>query len=123
MRKVFLSAAIILGSLSSYATSVVNLHQANDILIGVEEGYKEIKTSELPKAVLDALALDFNTATLERAYVNVNQEYKLHIAIQEVTSGVRYDKVYADRDGNWIIKGKVSFPTSNTTQEITNNFK
>lgn len=113
MKKVFLTAAIILGGISANATSVMAVSQANEIVIEVEK-YKEIKTSELPKAVTDALAADYNTATVEKAYVNSKQEYKLRIAIQEVTSAVHTDMVYADKYGNWIVKGKGATLISST---------
>ena len=103
MKKVFLTAAVILGGLSSYAIQAVSLYQVDEIVM-VKEGFRQIKISELPKAVLEALATDFNTATLERAYENANQEYKLHISVQEVTSAVHAEMVYVDKDGNWINK-------------------
>ncbi|OBX26129.1 hypothetical protein LX77_02064 [Gelidibacter algens] len=105
MEKVVFTAAMIFVGLSTHATSFV-MNQLDEIAIAVQEEYKEIKTSELPKAVTDALASDFVTATLDKAYVNAKQEYKLDITVQEVTSNVYADKVYADKDGNWIVKEK-----------------
>lgn len=123
MKKVFITAAIILGGLSTYATSTMELNQPKEIVKDVEAQFREIKSNELPKAVLDALVSDFNRATVTKAYVNDRQEYKLHISIQEVTSAVHTENVYADKDGNWIDKRSIYMPVSNTTQEITNNFK
>lgn len=119
MKKVFIAAAIILGGLSTFAKSAVALNQPTEVVIGLPSKFKQIKTSELPKAVLEALASDYNTATIDKAYVNSNQEYKLHISVQEVTSAVHTERVYADKDGNWIPKGKISIPATSTNQEIT----
>ena len=47
----------------------------------------------------DALEEDFSTATLDKAYVNDEQEYKLEITVDGATS-----ILYADKDGNWIEK-------------------
>lgn len=99
MKKVFLSAAIILGGLSSYAVTSVTAVQNDGIVVQVQQEYKEIKVEELPQAVKDALARDFQTATLNKAYVNDEQEYKLDITVDGAAS-----TLYADADGNWIEK-------------------
>lgn len=99
MKKVFLTASIILGGLSTYATTAVVTNQTNEITIAVQEEYKEIKVDSLPQVVKDALAADFPTATLDKAYINEKEEYKLEITVEEVAS-----TVYADKDGNWIEK-------------------
>ena len=99
MKKVILTAGIILGGLSTYATSAFAMNQTEEIVLSVQEEYKEIKTDTLPQAVKDALAADFETATLDKAYVNDKQEYKLDITVDGVAS-----TVYADKDGNWIEK-------------------
>lgn len=114
MKKVFLTAAIILlGGFSTYTSSAQTLIQAAENVIDLEE-YKEIRISELPKAVTDALDADYNRATLEKAYVNSKQEYKLRIAVQEVTSAVHTNMVYADKYGTWIVKGKANTLISST---------
>lgn len=99
MKKVILTSAIILGGLSTYATSAFAMNTAEVIVVSIQEEYKEIKAEELPQKVKDALAADFETATLDKAYVNAEQEYKLDITVDGVSS-----TVYADKDGNWIEK-------------------
>ncbi|WP_027125564.1 hypothetical protein [Gelidibacter mesophilus] len=101
MKKVVLTAAIILGGLSTYATTEFSPNQTEGIDITVQEEYKEIKAETLPKAVKDALAKDFPSATLDKAYVKeVKQvEYKLEITVDGAAA-----TVYADKDGNWIKK-------------------
>lgn len=99
MKKVILTAAVLLGGLSTFATSNVAMTSADGIVIGVQEEYKEIKVESLPQAVKDALAADFKTATLNKASVNDQEEYKLEITVDGAAS-----IVYADKDGNWIEK-------------------
>lgn len=54
MKKLFLSAAIVLGSLTSFAsTSAVT--NTNVKVISIEDEYTEIKLEELPAAITDAL--------------------------------------------------------------------
>ena len=99
MKKVILTAAIVLGGLSTYAMASPALNQTDEIVINVQDEFKEIKASELPQAVKDALAADFPTANLGKAYVNAEQENKLDLIIDETAT-----TVYADKDGNWIDK-------------------
>lgn len=99
MKKVILSAAIVLGGLSSFAAPTITAHQIDELVMTAQEEYKEIKAEELPQAVKDALAADFQTATLDKAYVNAEHEYKLEITVDGAAS-----TVYADKDGNWIEK-------------------
>lgn len=99
MKKVVLTAAIILGGLTTFATSAFAISQTDEIIMTVQDDYKEIKTDSIPQAVKDALAADFQTATLNKAYVNHKQEYKLEITVDGAAS-----IVYADKDGNWIEK-------------------
>ena len=121
MKKAFLTIAMILGGLSTFANRGAVIKQANEILIGIDGQYKRIKISELPKAVINALAADFNSATIEKAYVNQKQEYKLQISVQEVTSAVHTEKVYADKKGNWIGNRKVLNPVNKTHHERLQN--
>ena len=99
MKKAILSAAIVLGGLSSFAAPAIVTTQIDELVMTTQEEYKEIKAEELPQAVKDALAADFQTATLDKAYVNAKLEYKLELTVDGAAS-----TVYADKDGNWIEK-------------------
>jgi len=99
MKKVILSAAIVLGGLSSFATPAFTTTQSDAVVMIAQEEYKEIKAEDLPQAVKDALAADFQNATLDKAYVNEKLEYKLELTVEETAT-----TVYADKDGNWIEK-------------------
>lgn len=99
MKKIVLTVAILVGGLSTYATSVFPMNPINKTEIVAQEEFKEIKAEKLPQAVKDALAKDFQTATLNKAYVNDKQEYKLEITLDGAAS-----TVYADKEGNWIEK-------------------
>ena len=99
MKRVILTVAIVLGGLSTYATSAFSMNTADAIMISVQQEYKQIENDSLPQAIKDALAADFSTATLDTAYVNDAQEYKLEITVDGESS-----TLYADKDGNWIEK-------------------
>ncbi|KFF20309.1 MULTISPECIES: hypothetical protein [Flavobacterium] len=98
MKKLILSAAIVLGSLSSFATtlptSVLDVKTTS-----VQEEYTEVKIEELPAAITAALKKAYPDAVLNKAYVNANKEYKL-----DVTVGDKVGNLFADATGNWIKK-------------------
>ncbi|MCR4032906.1 MULTISPECIES: hypothetical protein [Flavobacterium] len=96
MKNLFLSAAIVLGSLTSFAsTSPVT----NTIVkvISIEDDYTEIKLEELPAAITDALKKAYPEAVITKAYKNEKSEYKL-----DVTVGDKVGNLFANADGTWI---------------------
>ena len=98
MKNLFLSAAIVLGGLTSFAsTSPIS----NTIVktISIQDEYTEIKLEELPVAITDALKKAYPDAVLSKAYKNAKSEYKL-----EVTVGDKVGSLYANADGSWIKK-------------------
>ncbi|MFV5696741.1 hypothetical protein ACM55H_00100 [Flavobacterium sp. ZT3R17] len=104
MKKLILSAAIFLGSLSTFAqattaTKTEETTQTAQATQSVEEKYTEIKAEELPDAVKGALKKAFPTAVLDKAFVNEKKEYKL-----QVTVGEKVGALYADATGKWIAK-------------------
>lgn len=99
MKKIVLTVAIALGGLATYATSAFPIDGNIKMEIVAQDEFEEINPESLPQAVKDAFAADFQTATLDKAYVNDKQEYKLEITVDGAAS-----TVYADEDGNWIEK-------------------
>ncbi|WP_264535351.1 hypothetical protein [Flavobacterium sp. N1736] len=98
MKNLFLSAAIVLGSLTSFAsTSPIS----NTIVktISIEEEYTEIKLEEVPAAINEALKKAYPDAVINKAYKNEKSEYKI-----EVTVGDKVGSLFANADGSWIKK-------------------
>lgn len=96
MKKIVLSAAIVLGSLSIYATSMVHSEEVK-IEADYQTEYTEISTDTVPAAVKTALQTAYPGAKLVKAYVNDKKEYKLEIAV-----GDQKATVYSDVNGNWL---------------------
>jgi hypothetical protein len=98
MKNLFLSATIVLGGLTSFASTTPI---SNTIVktISVQEEYTEIKLEEVPTAVTDALKKAYPEGVLSKAYKNAKSEYKL-----EVTLGDKVGSLYANADGTWIKK-------------------
>ncbi len=96
MKKLILSAAVILGSLSIYATTTPSVEPVKTS-INFQSEYKEIKAEEVPEAVTKALETAYPGAKLEKAFVNEKKEYKLEIAVEDQKA-----TVYSDANGNWL---------------------
>ncbi|KAF2512131.1 hypothetical protein EYY60_07735 [Flavobacterium zhairuonense] len=98
MKNLFLSAAIVLGGLTSFAsTSPIS----NSIVktISIQDEYTEIKLEEVPSVVTDALKKAYPDAVLNKAYKNTASQYKLEVAV-----GDKVGSLYANADGTWIKK-------------------
>ena len=96
MKNLFLSAAIVLGSLTSFASTT---QVTNTIVktISVEEEYTEIKLEELPAAITESLKKAYPEAVITKAYKNEKAQYKL-----DVTVGDKVGNLFANADGTWI---------------------
>lgn len=120
MKKLILSAVILLGSLSAFAqttpekentttkavtaeTSVnqtpISTEVASQVAVVPTDGYTEIKAEELPVALTDALKKSFPDAKLAKANINEQKQYKLDVEV-----GNRVGSLYADETGKWIQK-------------------
>lgn len=95
MKKLILSAAIVLGSLSIHASTP---SPANVITKSVfQDDYKEIDA--VPAAIKTALDNAYPGVKLEKAFVNSKKEYKIEITVRGEKS-----TVYTDEKGNIIKK-------------------
>lgn len=100
MKKVILSAAIVLGSLSTFTVQAQGENSTyTEQITPATEKFTEIKAEDLPRAVTEALKKSYPDAVLSKAYVNEKKEYKLEIAVKDQTA-----TVYTDVDGNWLKK-------------------
>ncbi|WP_433834150.1 hypothetical protein [Flavobacterium anhuiense] len=96
MKKLFLSAAIVLGSLTSFA-STSPITNTNVKVISIEDEYTEIKLEELPAAITESLKKAYPEAVITKAYKNEKAQYKL-----DVTVGDKVGNLFANADGTWI---------------------
>ena len=96
MKKLILSVAIILGSLSIYASTNL-IAEPIKIQADFQTTFTEIALDTVPAAIKTALESAYPGATLEKACKNENNEYKLEIAVGEQKA-----IVYSDAEGNWL---------------------
>lgn len=98
MKKLFLVGVLAIGSLS-VAANVPQSPQDEMAKVVVQSSeFTEIATSELPTAITEAVARTYPTATIGKAYVNGEKQYKLEVALKDGTTGT----LYADENGNWL---------------------
>ncbi|MCW2119129.1 hypothetical protein [Flavobacterium sp. 7A] len=106
MKKLILSAAIILGSLTSIhaqdQTTPTEETTVEATTITTETassttGFREIKIQEVPAAVINALAKSYPDALMTRAFVNEKNEYQI-----DIKSGDKEASLFANESGKWI---------------------
>ncbi|RFN59366.1 hypothetical protein DZ858_04675 [Marixanthomonas ophiurae] len=62
------------------------------------QGFTEVKASELPKAILEAVSTKYDGATVSKAYKNAKDQYKLMLA----TADSKEKTVYVNSEGQWL---------------------
>jgi len=69
--------------------------------VGVEASqgeFSEVGAEELPESVTAAVSKNYPTASIDKAYVNDANQFKLEVSLEDGTAGT----LYADENGNWI---------------------
>jgi len=106
MKKLIFVLAMSLGTMTAFAQEEVT-EEATEVAAeateAVEEAaaqddFSEIASEELPEAVTAAVAKNYPTASIDKAYVNESKQYKLEVSLEDGTAGT----LYADENGNWI---------------------
>jgi hypothetical protein len=98
MKKLMVSAAIVLGSLSTITATAATINPTVKSVTVADE-YTEIKMEELPAAVTASLKKAYPTAVITKAYINEKKEYKLDITVDG-----KAGSLFADANGKWITK-------------------
>lgn len=98
MKKVMFTAVLALGSLTTFISSAKEMNVGATEVVLLQDGFYGISVSDLPAAVTEALAKQYPTATVQKAYANKAKQYKLEVTLEDGTSGT----LYADENGNWI---------------------
>lgn len=96
MKKIILSAAILLGCLSIQAATSNSI---NSVIrsVNIQDEYKEVDA--VPAAVKTGLDNAYPGVKLDKAYVNEKKEYKIEITVRGEKS-----IVYTDAAGNILKK-------------------
>ena len=97
MKKLILSAAIVLGSLSVNAAIQPAISISQSVLI--QDEFTEVAADAVPGAVKSTVEKSFPKTKLEKAYKNEKNEYKL-----EISNGDKKYTIFTDASGNIIKK-------------------
>jgi len=101
MRKLIIALAIAFGTLTvTNAQSSSPDTPTKAQVASVQDDYKEVKVSELPQAVKDAIAKDLEGAIVSKAYANQKGEFKLVVTTADNASKT----IFANEKGEWIKK-------------------
>ncbi|KQB40924.1 MULTISPECIES: hypothetical protein [Flavobacterium] len=96
MKKLILSAAILLGGLSMQAGNVA-VTSSMVQSVNIQDEYKEVDA--VPAAIKTSLDNAYPGVKLDKAYVNDKKEYKIEVTVRGEKS-----IVYTDASGNIIKK-------------------
>lgn len=105
MKKLIITSVILLGTLTitnaqSSETTATSKDASTTLRAVVQDDFKEVKVSELPQAVQEAVAKDFKGATVSKAYKNAKGEFKLVVS----TADGAKRTLLANSKGEWIKK-------------------
>lgn len=62
------------------------------------QNYKQVQLSEVPQVVTDAVARDFDGASISGAYINAQGDYKIELS----TADNKKATAYSNSKGEWI---------------------
>ena len=99
MKKLLLSTAIVLGSLTVNAATVPLITNSMNQSVTIQDEFTEVSADAVPAAVKSTVEKSFPGTKLEKAYVNEKKEYKIEISVRDVKS-----VVYTDEKGTILKK-------------------
>ncbi len=98
MKNLIFATALSFIGLTAFAQEETAELQTDNTITKTVQDFEEISVSDLPAAVVAAVKKDYPTATIDKAYKNKSNQFKLELSLKDGASGT----VYADADGNWI---------------------
>ncbi|MFD1601250.1 PepSY-like domain-containing protein [Flavobacterium artemisiae] len=97
MKKLILSAAIVLGTLTVNAAVPQTISMTQSVF--AQDEFTEVALDAVPAAVKSTVEKSFPNTKLEKAYKNDKNQYKL-----EISTGDKKYTVFTDASGNIIKK-------------------
>ncbi|QLG45637.1 hypothetical protein [Costertonia aggregata] len=97
MKKLVFATALALGSLTAISATTPIFHDGIMEIV-IAQDFTEIAVEDVPQAIVDALGTDHPGATIDKAHVNGEAQYKLEVTKEDGTTA----ELYADAEGNWL---------------------
>ncbi|MEE4000711.1 hypothetical protein V1T75_10210 [Tenacibaculum sp. FZY0031] len=102
MKKLILAVAILAG-VSTYATVNNTIFPSTPVHMVVADGFQEISLDKLPATLVNSIKESFPKATLNKAFVNEKEQYKLEISVENASK-----TIYTDKEGNLLDEKEVN---------------
>ena len=88
MKKVFFVLALSLGSMTAFAQEEApETQEAATEAVAAQDGFNEVALEDLPEAVTNMIETNYPGATIDKASVNEEKQYKLEVSLEDGTSG------------------------------------
>ncbi|MBT9186626.1 MULTISPECIES: hypothetical protein [Zobellia] len=101
MKNLMFAAVLSLGTMTAFAQEEETVvEEVATEVVESQDAYAEIAAEEVPAAISEALEAAHPGATISKAYMNEEAEYKLEVAKEDGETA----ELYADAEGNWIEK-------------------
>lgn len=99
MKKLMLVAVMAFGTMTAFAQEAeTTTEEAATEMAAAQNDFAEIGITELPTVVAEAVAKNYPTSTINKAYVNEAKQYKLEVSLGDGTTGT----LYLDAEGTWL---------------------
>ncbi|SIS40747.1 hypothetical protein SAMN05421766_101621 [Zobellia uliginosa] len=101
MKNLMFAAVLSLGTMTAFAQeeTVVEETVATEV-VEAQDAFAEVAVEEVPAAISEALEAAHPGATISKAFMNKDAQYKLEVAKEDGETA----ELYADAEGNWIEK-------------------
>lgn len=97
MKNIVFATAIALGSLSTISANPPIFHDGIMDVVFAQE-FTEINVKDVPSKVKGVLEKEYKGATIKKAYLNDEMQYKLEVSLENGSKTI----LYYDEKGNWI---------------------
>ncbi|MUH35325.1 hypothetical protein D9O36_05690 [Zobellia amurskyensis] len=101
MKNLMFAAVLSLGTMTAFAQEEETVvEEVATEVVEAQDAYAEVAVEEVPAAITEALEAAHPGATISKAYLSEEAEYKLEVAKEDGETA----ELYADAEGNWIEK-------------------
>lgn len=97
MKNIVFATALAVGSLSPVMANPPIFHDGIMEMIHAQD-FIEIEKDKLPEVVTSALEKSYPGASIDKAYINDESEYKLEVTLSNGST----EELYIDTEGHWI---------------------
>lgn len=94
------AAVLSLGTMTAFAQEEETVVEevATEAVAEAQDSFNEVALEEVPAAITEALEAAHPGATISKAYMNEEAQYKLEVAKEDGETA----ELYADAEGNWL---------------------